>query len=77
MTDSNMHSASDVLATTKSLRKLARTVKPANRGSHHQIAMRRIQDAELFSARNTEYAIQCCWEARQHVHIALSANAGE
>lgn len=62
------HTPDEVLATVKTLRARARKVAPANRGAHHQIAMRCIRDAALFATRNTEHAISRCWEARFHLN---------
>ncbi len=60
--------ATDVLATVKTLRARARKVEPAHRGAHWQIAKRRIADASLFACSNTEHAALCCWEARHHLN---------
>lgn len=56
-----------VLATVKTLRARARKIPALRRTAHHQIAMRRIRDAELFAERNTLHAVSCCWEARFHL----------
>ena len=68
---SNEHiDATTIAATVKGLRARARKVPKNLRGSHHQIALRRISDAALFAERNLDHAVKCCWEARFHLSHA-------
>lgn len=65
--------AADVTATVKGLRARLRKARKlvAMRGDnacHVQIAARRIADAALFAERNTQHAVQCCWDARFHLN---------